>query len=516
MFDDNKDFYPTPKDLFYKLLNGKRYLSGRVLEPSAGKGDIINYIKEVGRRGGVRVDAIENDPRLSGILINEGISVVWDDFLTYQTFKEYDYIIMNPPFSNGVDHALKALEMAENQLSRCELYIILNKETLNNAYSSKRQDLLRKLDENNADIRYVADGFVQAERKTSVEVALIHVKVEKSGAGKSIYDKIPFKNINSAKQDQLTTALSTVVKQSEIQNKINDIERLILEYETACDISKKTYKSIREKESFFNYLNSINKGSDVYSDKLYNISTKPFTDDDLNDELDKLRRGYWRMILDTDEFKNMLTNDAIQELNKRLSMADAMEINISNIKMLITALSFNKKGILIESVVSMFKKVTRYHQNKYSTNIHYYNGWKTNNAYRINKKIVIPIKYEFDDFDFTTDFNRLNYDTKSFVSDLVKAFQLIDPNINSNFTAISNQEFENNLLRFKMFKNGNIHVWFKDLSLLNKLNYICGSHFNWIPSEDEIKTNDKAREYVVREFGEEALSVKLVGVGDAQ
>lgn len=191
VFNDNKDFYPTPEELFYKLMNGRRYLSGRVLEPSAGKGDLIKYIKESARHSKPRIDAIENDPRLSNILMSEGINVVWDDFLTYKTFKEYDFIIMNPPFSNGVDHVLKALELAENQLGYCEIYAILNKETINNAYSSKRQELLRKLDEHGADIRYVQDAFKHAERRTDVEVALITVKVEKKGAGKSIYDILP-------------------------------------------------------------------------------------------------------------------------------------------------------------------------------------------------------------------------------------------------------------------------------------------------------------------------------------
>src|SRR5690606_22562040 len=171
--------------------------------PSAGKGDLIGYIKGLmGRREAYRIDAIENDSRLSNILMSEGINVVWDDFLTYKTFKEYDYIIMNPPFSNGVDHVLKALELAENQLSYCEIYAILNKETINNAFSNKRQELLRKLDEYGAEIRYVKDSFTQAERKTDVEVALITVKVQKRGAGKSIYDKNPFTNVGSSDKER--------------------------------------------------------------------------------------------------------------------------------------------------------------------------------------------------------------------------------------------------------------------------------------------------------------------------
>jgi hypothetical protein len=516
LFTDNKDFYPTPRDLFYKLIDGNRYIVGRILEPSAGKGDLIKYVKEYARHSKPRIDAIENDPRLSNILMSEGINVVWDDFLTYKTFKEYDYIIMNPPFSNGVDHVLKALELAENQLSCCEIYAILNKETLANAYSNKRKELLRKLGEHKAEIRYVQGAFVDAERRTDVEVALIHVKVEKAGAGKSIYDKIPFVNVANASDEELSTALSTYVKQSEIQAKIDDIERLVLEYETACDLAKKAYKAIRDKEAFIRYINTVNGGKSAYDGKLTYVVPKPFTVNDLNEELDRLRRGYWQLILDTDDFKAMLTNDAIQELNKRLSLAEQMEINLTNIKMLLMALNYNKRDILVESVVSIFKKITQYHMNQYSTNIHYYNGWKTNDAYKINKKIIIPIKHSFDSWDFNTDYMLINDDVRNFINDIIKAFQLLDPSVTGEFTSINNQEFECDILRFKMFLNGNVHVWFKNDRLLNKLNYLCGSHFNWIPSEDEIKTDNKAREFIVKEFGAEAVTDGFIEMGAAE
>lgn len=511
IFTDNKDFYPTPRELFYRLMDGKRFIDGKILEPSAGKGDLIKYILELNRSKSVRVDAIESDTNLANILMGDGINVVWDDFLTYETYKEYDYIIMNPPFSNGVDHVLKALELAENQLSYCEIYAILNKETIANAYSNKRKELLRKLEEHDAKIRYVSGAFSDAERRTDVEVALIHVKVEKRGAGKSIYDKIPFRNVTGADNSvELGTALSTYVKPSEIQAKLNDIERLVLEYETACELAKKTYEAIRDKESFFGYIGAINKREGEVSTPFSYVVTKNYTANDLNEELDRLRRGYWQLILDTDEFKTMLTNEAIQELNKRLSLANEMEINLPNINMLLMALNYNKRDILVESVVSIFKKITRYHMNQYSTNIHYYDGWKTNDAYKINKKIIIPIKYEFDGWDFNTDYGRINSDTRRFVDDIIKAFQLLDPTVQGEFTSLSDREFESDLLRFKMFKNGNIHVWFKNERLLSKLNYLCGSHFNWIPSEDEVKTNKEAREFVVKEFGAEAVADRFL------
>lgn len=502
MFKDNQDFYPTPGDLFYQLIDGLRTFQGRVLEPSAGKGDMIKHIQKMNRyrRDDLTIDAIENDENLIPYLHEEKINLVWNDFLTYKTYKEYDYIVMNPPFSNGVDHVLKAIELAESQINECEIYAILNKETLDNAYSNKRKDLETKLEKYNAKVRYVNNGFSDSERKTEVEVALVKLMVINNDAGKTIYEKIPFfKNMNETKEE-LGTTLSTYVKDSEISSRLNDIERLVLEYETACEVAKSSYLAQKEKESFFNYIRKVNDSENSHRNKLQSLSYSDLKVSDVTLEIDRLRSGYWELILDTDEFKEKLTNEARNKLNRQMEVANEMEINLHNIRMLLMAINSNQEDMLIDSIVSMFKKITQYHMNQYSSNIHYYDGWKTNNAYKINKKIIIPIRYE-ESFNYKSTYETLGYQVKQYVDDIVKSFQLIDSEVNNDFENVGEREFKNDLLRFKLFKNGNIHIWFNDLKLLNKLNYLCGQHFNWIPSEEEIKNNKVAKEYVVKEFG---------------
>src|SRR5690625_3292226 len=273
---------------------------------------MIRYIIDMmGRRESYPIDAIENDPRLVNTLMGAGYNVVWNDFLTYETFKEYDYIIMNPPFSNGVDHLLKAIELAENQISDCRIYAILNKQTIDNAYSTKRQALLERLDRYDADIEYDSGAFSQAERQTDVEVALIRIHIEKDGGGRSIYDSIPI--FNSASKDEseaIETALSTHVNQNEIADKMDDIERLVAEYERACELAKDTFKAVRAKQSFFSYISEVNKRDGEISSELDSIITydKVYRAENLNGELDRLRRGYWALILDTREFRELLTN----------------------------------------------------------------------------------------------------------------------------------------------------------------------------------------------------------------
>ena len=101
-----KEFYPTPRELLDKITMDIDWRMIRsVLEPSAGKGDIVDYIKEKHKKksyyGSLDVDCIEIDENLRKILKGKELRVVHDDFLTFNTFKHYDLIIMNPPRSDG-------------------------------------------------------------------------------------------------------------------------------------------------------------------------------------------------------------------------------------------------------------------------------------------------------------------------------------------------------------------------------------------------------------------------------
>lgn len=133
---NNKEFYPTPSELLDELLTSDfegmrlpRRLGERVLEPSAGKGNIIEYIKKSTNTRDI--DAIEYDITLANELTRKKHTVIHNDFLTFTPFKQYDSIVMNPPFSNGDEHLLKAIEVAESNVSKsCNVYAIINAETI--------------------------------------------------------------------------------------------------------------------------------------------------------------------------------------------------------------------------------------------------------------------------------------------------------------------------------------------------------------------------------------------------
>lgn len=206
-------FYPTPPALSERLLSGIDWEKiENVLEPQAGKGNIVRTIMEkytalrsYGDRR-VNVDCVEIDPYLRSILQYEfcgqrmrelserlhqldkkkeydsrihdyrqlnsveaaeyrelkreqeqlrrlDLHIVHDDFHTFQSRKHYDLIAMNPPFADGDAHLLKAIELQRRGggMIRC----ILNAETIRNPYTNRRRFLIKKLQELEAEIKYV-------------------------------------------------------------------------------------------------------------------------------------------------------------------------------------------------------------------------------------------------------------------------------------------------------------------------------------------------------------------------
>lgn len=106
-------FFPTPIDLIERLIELAEIEEGEhILEPSAGKGDILDAIK-VNFEDTVHVEAAEINYKLRELLSLKGYELVATNFLEYNPEKKYDKIIMNPPFENGqdIEHVEHALEL---------------------------------------------------------------------------------------------------------------------------------------------------------------------------------------------------------------------------------------------------------------------------------------------------------------------------------------------------------------------------------------------------------------------
>ena len=162
----NKEFYPTPDHVIEMMTTGLDLFGKTVLEPSAGSGSIIDYVKNLG----ANVICCEKHPELQMIAAKKGQFLKPDFFdVTREEISHIDCIIMNPPFSNADKHIKHAWDIAPGG---CTIVALCNAETIKNRWSISRT-VLGDIIEKNGSCGNIGDVFSNADSTTDIDIALV-------------------------------------------------------------------------------------------------------------------------------------------------------------------------------------------------------------------------------------------------------------------------------------------------------------------------------------------------------
>lgn len=495
MFKDNKDFYPTPENIINKMLCDIDFkMIHSILEPSAGSGNIVEAIKKkesfystTYNKVNYDIDCIEADQNLQHILKGKNFRVVYNDFLTYDTMKEYDIIIMNPPFSNGCKHLLKALEM--QQRNGGAIVCLLNAETLKNPCTNEKLDLQRKLIEYNAKIEFIQDAFIYAERKTAVEIALIKVQLPEVQKQSFILDGLQkAKQVREAEETESTQLIDSDFFKAIVNQYNMEVEagiKLIKEYYAIKPFilsqfgkDKETGETIQQGGCILSL--DIRSNRDKYHNKL-----------SINEYIREVRKKYWEALFTNPKFIGQLTNNLQRDFYSRVEELKDYDFSLYNIYQL--KIDMQKKVVkgIEDTIIELFDEFSHkhYYYDETSNNIHYYNGWKTNKAWYINKKVIIPLK-AYDTY-YVDRFQPTHYDVLRKLQDIEKCFNYLDGGLTEAVDLEESLKFaeefgETKNIQLKYFtitfyKKGTCHITFNDNELLKKFNIFGSQHKGWLP-----------------------------------
>ncbi len=520
------EFYPTPPELAAKMINHE-FIKGRhetILEPSAGKGDLIDfllltieYLKcrdycryiykndlampyetvidgvinrfvlpdfKKGKRSekyNEKVDCIEADSNLCAILRSKEYRVYNDDFLAWDDDKHYDLIIMNPPFSNGDEHLLKAISIAEKTGSK--IICLLNAETIKNPYSNKRKLLTNTLEKYNAEIEFVQDAFKNAERKTGVEVAIIHVEIPAPFKEKSqIWEELEKSNVEINEPEfsnEIVSAddpLRMAVKL--YKQELQAGKRLIEEYIALKPYLTSTFENEETPSYMRGCLLTLSSGKDGL---------------DWNEYLYSLRYKYWYQLLHNPAFMNNLTSNLKEEYYSMISEFANKDFSLKNIyDVKMDIISRTAKGIE-DKIVDTFEQLSYKNSMEAAGNVHYFNGWKSNSAFKINKKVVIPYvaawewgKLEYHRYSDCSVYRKLDDLEKCLAFlQIGDSDYIYDIDLNNQLKVYQEQQITRKM-QFRyfdvdVFKKGTMHIKFRDLDLLKRFNIYGCQHKGWLP-----------------------------------
>ncbi len=484
MFD--KDFYPTPNEVIKKMLepymtDSWEYVNEKynnILEPSAWKWNIVDYLKEKAwHYSKNNVYVLENNFELKEILKTKNVRFLGNDFLKYNDDINFDLIIMNPPFSNWVDHLLKAWDIIQNW----EIVCLLNSETYNNANTKKRA-LLKSIVDENWTTEELWDCFSSAERKTNVNVIMVRLSKETKSKFDFDYDKFSK------------------------ERKIDLDEEYIEKWIENKDVLKNITRQYKEtKELFIETLNHINKLALYTKTLTWNEYFKIedyllgywWPNERYNNYMWELKLQTWNRLIDKIWIRKHMTNDLSSNFNKFIQEQWDVELNEENIKELLWMLLLNKWNILENTIPEVFDLFTKY----YKENRSYVEGWKTNDRFKVNKKIILPNYVDYKDRyssnnGFSLSYNRRYQDIDKVMCYItwkdMKDIITVEDALKADF-AVWRKLTESTFFNLRYYKKWTLHMQFKDDFLWQEFNMRSCAGKNWLPENEKKEWEENSR-----------------------
>lgn len=480
---DNQ-FYPTPKNLAERLASMVDWSHvTSVLEPNAGKGDLLRYAVAPNARRFMlnRIDMVEKDIGLRALLNDEGMRASWNfenandiamNLVDYDIFSlgnaSEDLVIMNPPFKTGADHLLHILKIRG---AGTQVACILNAETLRNTgCDRKRQELGKRLAEAGAVVEYVIDAFSDAERKASVDVALIYVPAS------SCYDEDLISGIFKEKAEE---EMSPLFDEEKDIAPTDPIDVLVARYKAERDAGLRIIRA---------FAAAGKRIPNADGTPLISLDVKKFpeTRDKLNSYVKNLRLIYWKAIFESNAFTEKLTSNILDRYREQVYALAEYEFSRENIEALNLRMMSEALDGVKDAIEDLFDRFTRYSNYNGSGNIHYYNGWDSNKAHKIADKVVYPA-YLYDEF--LEKFNE--WKASELISDIEKVFDFVSTSGKGHQQARDivaralregvTKNIHTVYFDLTFYKKGTMHIKFTDKDALDRLNIYVAKNRGWLP-----------------------------------
>jgi len=211
-------------------------------------------------------------------------------------------------------------------------------------------------------------------------------------------------------------------------------------------------------------------------------------------------------------------------MNKINELID-YDFSYYNIKQIQLELSKQMSKGVEDTILDLFEEFShKYYWDETNKNIHYFNGWKSNSCYKINKKVIIPLN-AYDTYD--NRFRCSYYTVIDKLSDIEKVFNYLDGNLTEeiNLREVLEDAEKNYITKnisskyfnINFYKKGTCHLTFKNEELLKKFNIFGSCRKGWLPNsygKKNYKDMTDEEKNVINEFeGKEEYEKTMKNTG---
>ena len=490
---DALQFYPTGRQLAERAFGTFKNRSfTRVLEPSAGRGDLLAPLQDWRSWSRPPADVVELNLDNVAVLREKGYRVVGHDFLNFRGSGMYSHIIMNPPFAQGAEHMLHAWEI----LFTGEIVGILNAETIRNPYTAKRQQLVRLIEQYGT-VEYLSDAFMDPDtlRKTEVEVALVYLRKESD---------INLSFIDGLKVDR-NAGLDVTVEDTDLAVPGQKIRNMVIDFNLAVEAARESViASIRANNYAARLGMALNASEDDLRD---DRAARNKLMSSMTERYDDLKARAWSAVLQSTEFMSKLSTKARKAAEAQFENIKQLEFTVENIYGFLTGIVAQQGEIQNDMVCEVFDLISRYHE----SNVYHYQGWKSNSRHRqfayrlLTTRFILPSS-NYSWYDGLTSSASRN-DTE-WMNDLDKVFAMLDGKTLESVARVADV-FNDHYAEFKAGKRlssdyfdlrfypgkRTFHLFPRRKDLVERLNRIVGKIRKWLPDSDHIVTPEFWEQY---------------------
>ena len=487
LFTENPDFYPTPVEVIEQMMMGENIIGKTILEPSAGSGNIVDWLKG---HGAGEVIACEIDPTLRKLLDGK-CPLIGEDFLkvTREQISHVHYIVMNPPYSHGAEHILHAFDIAP---AGCTIISLVNDSNLHSSFydHNVNKERLRETIELYGQSQYLGSVFDTAERRTNVSVSLI--KLYKEGEGENEFANYFFSAI-----DEDTTNFN----QTEGIMKYNLVRDLVNRYVSACKLFNETLAAADKindiarwpEDGDYDYI-PIAFGT-IKKSSASGGSSSRVTHQEYKKALQKY---YWRIIFNKLNMEKYATEKLRQQINRFIEQQVNVPFTMGNIYRVIDMVIQTNGQRMLSTLEEAFDLICSFSAENSTAG----EKWKTNANYMVNRRFIIPHMADGYEWHYTGSSmwsmakKRVgrplfhlewgNYDVKR-IMDVCKALCYITGRNYDTMPSILNhsdkeewgQWFDWGFFRVRGYKKGTMHFEFIDEDVWYKFNYEVAKMKGW-------------------------------------
>jgi hypothetical protein len=210
-----------------------------------------------------------------------------------------------------------------------------------------------------------------------------------------------------------------------------------------------------------------------------------------NEAVEQMHAEAWQGFFNDKEFSKLITSSVKADFKKQGALHAQTDFSEANILAFLELMHGTRGAIIERTIADVFDRLCTYGKGENKLHV---NTWKTNGAYKINKKLIVPVQHgaatgqwysysyeHLDDLEKALCFiTGDNFGSIKSLSSMLHDFTCYGTHRDDKSLPLYGTHHDTKFFTAKFYKKGTAHFTFKDDYVWAQFNQIAAKGKNWI------------------------------------